>query len=121
MATRTAGRRQGTPRAGHARPGSTAQRPPAGNGTAASYGPDWSKVRQAYEARRDAAKERPELYPFTISGIPIRPLYTHEDLAGTDLARDLALPGEYPYTRGIHTTMYRGRMFTMRQFAGFGT
>ena len=39
---------------------------------------------------------------------------------GMDLARDLGFPGEYPYTRGVHATMYRGRMFTMRQFAGFG-
>ena len=75
----------------------------------------------AYEARRASSKERPDLYPFTISGIPIKPLYTAEDLAGLDLDKDLGFPGEYPYTRGIHTTMYRGRMFTMRQFAGFGT
>jgi methylmalonyl-CoA mutase N-terminal domain/subunit len=75
----------------------------------------------AFEARYAAAKERPDLYPFTISGIPIKPLYTPSDLIGMDLDRDLATPGEYPYTRGIHATMYRGRMFTMRQFAGFGT
>ena len=57
----------------------------------------------------------------TLSGLPIKPLYTPEDVAGIDLGRDLSFPGEYPYTRGIHTTMYRGRMYTMRQFAGFGT
>src|SRR6266571_823951 len=77
--------------------------------------------RRAWEARYTKAGERPDLYPFTISGIPIRPLYGPADLAGMDLARDLAVPGEYPFTRGIHPTMYRGRMFTMRQFAGFGT
>ena len=57
----------------------------------------------------------------TISGHPIRRLYTPADLAGWDPDRDLGLPGEPPYTRGIHATMYRGRLWTMRQFAGFGT
>ena len=80
----------------------------------------WEGQRAAWEARFGAAKERPGLYPFTISGIPIKPLYTPEDLAGMDLARDLGFPGEYPYTRGIHASMYRGKMFTMRQFSGFG-
>jgi methylmalonyl-CoA mutase N-terminal domain/subunit len=51
--------------------------------------------------------------------VPIKPLYTAADLAGMDPARDLGYPGEYPYTRGVHATMYRGRMFTMRQFSGF--
>ncbi len=57
----------------------------------------------------------------TISGHPIRRLYTPADLADWDPARDLCYPGEPPYTRGIHSTMYRGRLWTMRQFAGFGT
>jgi methylmalonyl-CoA mutase, N-terminal domain len=57
----------------------------------------------------------------TISGHPIRRLYTPADLAGWDANRDLGLPGEPPYTRGIHATMHRGRLWTMRQFAGFGT
>jgi methylmalonyl-CoA mutase, N-terminal domain len=57
----------------------------------------------------------------TISGHPIRRLYTEADLAGWDADRDLGLPGEPPYTRGIHSTMHRGRLWTMRQFAGFGT
>jgi len=57
----------------------------------------------------------------TISGRPIEPLYGPEDLAGIDYARDLAEPGQFPYTRGIHETMYRGKTWTMRQFAGFGT
>jgi methylmalonyl-CoA mutase N-terminal domain/subunit len=81
----------------------------------------WEGQRATWEARYAQSKERAGLYPFTISGIPIKPLYTPEDLAGMDLARDLAHPGEYPFTRGIHATMYRGRMFTMRQFSGFGT
>jgi methylmalonyl-CoA mutase, N-terminal domain len=57
----------------------------------------------------------------TVSSYPIRRLYTEDDLAGWDPARDLGFPGEPPYTRGIHSTMHRGRLWTMRQFAGFGT
>src|SRR5246500_1520009 len=57
----------------------------------------------------------------TVSSYPIRRLYTEEDLAGWDAVRDLGNPGEPPYTRGIHATMHRGRLWTMRQFAGFGT
>ncbi|HEY6389367.1 MAG TPA: methylmalonyl-CoA mutase family protein [Candidatus Acidoferrum sp.] len=57
----------------------------------------------------------------TISGYPIRRLYTPADLSGWDPHRDLGFPGEPPYTRGIHSTMHRGRLWTMRQFAGFGT
>src|SRR5271169_2029867 len=57
----------------------------------------------------------------TISGYLIRRLYTPADLSGWDPDRDLGLPGEPPYTRRIHSTMNRGRLWTMRQFAGFGT
>ena len=57
----------------------------------------------------------------TTSGHPIRRLYTEADLAGWVAERDLGLPGVPPYTRGIHPTMYRTRLWTMRQFAGFGT
>jgi methylmalonyl-CoA mutase, N-terminal domain len=57
----------------------------------------------------------------TISGYPIRRLYTPADIPGWDANRDLGFPGEPPYTRGIHSTMHRGRLWTMRQFAGFGT
>ncbi len=56
----------------------------------------------------------------TISGHPIRRLYTPADLVDWDAQRDLGFPGEPPYARGIHATMYRGRLWTMRQFAGFG-
>jgi methylmalonyl-CoA mutase N-terminal domain/subunit len=56
----------------------------------------------------------------TVSGYPIQRLYTPADLAGWDPDRDLGHPGEPPYTRGIHSTMHRGRLWTMRQFAGFG-
>ena len=57
----------------------------------------------------------------TISQEPVAPLYTHEDLGDSDPLTDIGFPGEFPYTRGIHPTMYRGRLWTMRQFAGFGT
>ncbi|HXC33979.1 MAG TPA: methylmalonyl-CoA mutase family protein, partial [Verrucomicrobiae bacterium] len=57
----------------------------------------------------------------TVSGYPIRQVYTPADLAGWDAQRDLGLPGTPPYTRGIHPAMYRSRLWTMRQFAGFGS
>ena len=81
-------------------------------------------------ARRRAHEWRQEVYPKgserdalfeTISGHPIEPLYTEEDRADADEARDLGFPGSYPYTRGIYPSMYRGRLWTMRQFAGYGT
>jgi methylmalonyl-CoA mutase, N-terminal domain len=55
------------------------------------------------------------------SGIPVKPAYGPEDLAGRDAERDIGRPGEYPYTRGIHRHMYRERLWTMRQYIGFGT
>ena len=57
----------------------------------------------------------------TISGRPVERLYTPADVAGLDYSRDLGDPGDFPYTRGIHPTGYRGKVWTMRQFAGFGT
>src|ERR1700739_3788263 len=57
----------------------------------------------------------------TVSSYPVRRLYTEADLADWNSERGLGFPGEPPYTRGIHATMYRGRLWTMRQFAGFGT
>ena len=57
----------------------------------------------------------------TLSGVPINRLYTPADLSGFDYSKDLGDPGEYPYTRGIHPTMYRGKIWTMRQFSGFGS
>lgn len=66
----------------------------------------------------------PDGRPFTtVSGEPVQPLYTEADLEriGFDPERDLGAPGEFPFTRGIHQTMYRGRHWTMRLFAGFGS
>ena len=82
------------------------------------------------EASRRAHQWREEVYPKgaerealfeTISGHPIEPLYTEEGLDGFDPQEKLGHPGEFPFTRGIYPSMYRGRLWTMRQFAGFGT
>jgi len=68
----------------------------------------------------ERSPERKELFT-TLSGVPVERLYTPSHLTDFDYARDLGEPGEYPFTRGIHRTMYRGRVWTMRQFSGFGT
>src|SRR5215204_5251425 len=70
-------------------------------------------------------KQRPdyaerEAEPSTMSGHPIEPLYDESDLSG-DAAEKIGAPGEYPFTRGVYPSMYRGKLWTMRQFAGFGT
>ena len=57
----------------------------------------------------------------TTSGLPMPVLATHEDLGDWEFERDLGFPGEFPFTRGVYPTMYRGRLWTMRQYAGFGT
>ncbi len=79
--------------------------------------------RRAHQWRQEAygaTPERDALFE-TISGEPVEPLYTEEDLADWSAERDLGHPGEFPYTRGVYPSMYRGRLWTMRQFAGFGT
>jgi methylmalonyl-CoA mutase N-terminal domain/subunit len=68
----------------------------------------------------DRVPERREQF-ITTSSEPINRLYTPLDIEGMDFLRDLGLPGEYPYTRGVHPTLYRGKPWTMRMFAGFGT
>ena len=72
--------------------------------------------------RRELEASAPADKPATtVSGVPIEPLYTPDDLRGLDPASQLGFAGQYPYTRGVHASMYRGRLWTMRQFAGFGT
>ena len=66
------------------------------------------------------AKDRPVKF-MTTSSVPIQALYGPEDMQHIDFDRDISFPGEFPYTRGIHANMHRGRLWTMRQFAGFGT
>ncbi len=79
--------------------------------------------RRAHQWREEVYSAQPERDALfeTISGQPIEPLYDADSLAGWDADRELGLPGEYPYTRGVYPSMYRGRLWTMRQFAGFGT
>src|SRR5260370_39340799 len=73
----------------------------------------WERERFAAEPERDA--------PFsTISGEPIKPLYTERDLPA-DIDESIGLPGEHPYTPGVYPSMYPGRLWTMRQFEGFST
>src|SRR5262245_617868 len=70
----------------------------------------------------DAAKSPPPERPTTtVSGVEIDPLYTSESLNGFEAESDLGYPGQFPFTRGVHATMYRSRLWTMRQFAGFGS
>jgi methylmalonyl-CoA mutase N-terminal domain/subunit len=57
----------------------------------------------------------------TLSGLPVDPLYTPGSIAGQDYAETIGYPGEFPYTRGVYPSMYRDKLFTMRQFAGFGS
>ncbi len=88
---------------------------------------DQRELARVREARRrweetTRARQRERAGRFsTISDLEVAGLYGPEDLPAHDHLRDLGLPGEYPFTRGIHATMYRGRLWTMRMFAGFGT
>jgi methylmalonyl-CoA mutase N-terminal domain/subunit len=79
--------------------------------------------RTAYERwqQDNAAAPSREQPPTTVSIFPIEPLYTPDSLNAFDCETDLGYPGQYPFTRGIHASMYRSRLWTMRQFAGFGT
>jgi methylmalonyl-CoA mutase N-terminal domain/subunit len=77
-------------------------------------------ARDRWEAENDAAPVR-EQPPTTVSSVPIDALYTPDNFVGFDPETDLGYPGQYPFTRGVHASMYRSRLWTMRQFAGFGT
>jgi len=75
-------------------------------------------AREVWKEQYEAAPLRDDgIETSTISGIPLQPLYTSDDAPG----RPQELPGQFPYTRGIHATGYRGRLWTMRQFSGFAT
>jgi methylmalonyl-CoA mutase N-terminal domain/subunit len=67
---------------------------------------------------RERSAERKDAEATTLSGVPVKPLYSEADLPP---AEAIARPGEFPFTRGVYESMYRGRLWTMRQFAGFGT
>jgi methylmalonyl-CoA mutase N-terminal domain/subunit len=74
----------------------------------------------AYAKATERARERKPAFE-TTGKMPLDPVYTSDDLNGFDPGAELGFPGEYPFTRGIQPTMYRGRFWTMRQYAGFGT
>jgi methylmalonyl-CoA mutase N-terminal domain/subunit len=75
------------------------------------------------ETYRPAVEKRPERKQSftTVSGREVQPLYTPADVPDLDYVKDIGFPGEYPFTRGVRPTMYRGQLWTMRQYAGFGT
>jgi methylmalonyl-CoA mutase N-terminal domain/subunit len=78
----------------------------------------------AYEewaARYRSGKLTPKDDAATMSGVPVQPLYTPDDLEGWTYEEKLGYPGEFPYTRGVYPSMYRGQPWTIRQFAGYGT
>ncbi|MFQ5933155.1 MAG: methylmalonyl-CoA mutase, partial [Dehalococcoidia bacterium] len=81
---------------------------------------DVKEQHSRWEAGYKAAKKRDALFT-TLSGIPIEPLYGPLSLSELDYLQDVGMPGEHPYLRSIHSTGYRGRLWTMRMFAGFGT
>jgi methylmalonyl-CoA mutase N-terminal domain/subunit len=94
-------------------------------GLGAEASPEFEAQRAEWEANwtsRGSRRSEPGsgAVDRTISDLPLKPIYGPQDVAHLDLARDLAFPGEFPYTRGIHAGMYRDRLWTMRQFAGFG-
>jgi methylmalonyl-CoA mutase, N-terminal domain len=95
------------------------------SGLGAEPTPEFQEQEHRWEAA--SAKGKPRRGPGsgatdrTISDVPLKTVYGPADVAGLDLARDLAWPGEFPYVRGIHANGYRDRLWTMRQFAGFGT
>lgn len=83
---------------------------------------DPSKLRNEHKRWEERVGGRQREVKFTtVSGALIKPLYAPEDVQDLDFSRDIGYPGEFPYTRGIHSSGYRGRLWTMRQFAGFGT
>ncbi len=85
------------------------------------------EIRQQAKTWKKASEETLTRFPerkrifVTGSNVPLERVYTPLDVQNFDYTRDLAFPGEYPYTRGVYPTMYRGRLWTMRQYAGFGT
>jgi len=90
---------------------------------------DLAAIRESREAWEEETRgptvdrfgEREEQFLTDTGGQPVDPIYTPEDVADLDYDEDLGFPGEDPYTRGVYSTMYRGRLWTMRQYAGMGT
>jgi methylmalonyl-CoA mutase N-terminal domain/subunit len=82
---------------------------------------DTRSARDIYLEQIEKARTRDDAAFISVSGVPAPEMCGPWDLADHDYDRDLGYPGQYPYTRGVHASMYRGRLWTMRQFAGFGT
>lgn len=78
------------------------------------------KEKKLWEDKNKTCKT-PNRKFITVSGEEVKPLYTPLDIKDVDFEKEISFPGEYPYTRGIRTNMYRGRLWTMRQFSGMGT
>ena len=97
----------------------------AGGGKPAGVSREASNAERAWEEKvlKPTLAKSPERSTdfTTVSSYPIERIYTEADLVGDDAARDIGVPGAVPYTRGIHPRMYRDRLWTMRQFAGFGS
>jgi methylmalonyl-CoA mutase N-terminal domain/subunit len=115
-----------TPAAGA--PGSGAAAAPEPAAGSSFYRPEsletMAEARRRWEAARARAEQQAPFWKrdfTTVSGMEVPHLVTPEQVAGIDPRRDIGVPGELPYTRGIHPTGYRGKLWTMRQFAGFGT
>jgi methylmalonyl-CoA mutase, N-terminal domain len=79
-----------------------------------------ASARERWE-EENARAPRGELPPTTVSGTPVEALYTPESIEDIDPEHDIGYPGQFPFTRGVHASMYRSRLWTMRQFAGFGS
>lgn len=77
-------------------------------------------MKKEWKNKSRKCKEK-ELTFTTVSGAPVKTLYTPDDIEDFNYDRDLGYPGKFPFTRGVYTNMYRGRLWTMRQFSGFGT
>jgi methylmalonyl-CoA mutase N-terminal domain/subunit len=94
------------------------------SGLGAAPTPEYEELVERWQTKADRTQPRAGkgsgAIDRTISDIPLKTVYGPSDVAHLDLTRDLGVPGEFPYTRGIHPTMYRSRLWTMRQFAGFG-
>ncbi|MFA5804647.1 MAG: methylmalonyl-CoA mutase family protein [Melioribacteraceae bacterium] len=80
----------------------------------------YNKAKESYINKLSKSDETGMKFS-TVSSEPINPLYTQDDIGNNNQLEEIGFPGEYPYTRGIHTNGYRGKNWTMRQFAGFGT
>lgn len=84
------------------------------------FSEDYKRAKDSFQNKLDKSADTGMKFT-TVSGEPINPIYSPDDLEQIDYLRDLNFPGEYPFTRGIHTNGYRGKVWTMRQFAGFGS